>query len=145
MSGRNHSSARRCRTALVLIAGAVLSTAATCGKPICQVAYPAKVFVHLADGWAGAENLVLGVRCGPRVQCGFAHSTETGYPGARLVATTVLRPRSLIVTVTDGASGEELLERQYRLDYTPIGRQDECGGSAHVLLSVEPPTRDEVP
>ena len=145
MSGRNHRSERRYRTALLLSTAAVLSTAATCGKPICQVAYPAKVFIHLADGWPGAENLVIGVHCLPGIQCGFAHSTETGYPGHRLVATTVLRPRSVIVTVTDGTTGAELLERKYRLDYTPIGRQDECGGSAHVLLSVEQPTPDEAP
>ncbi|NYJ04025.1 hypothetical protein [Petropleomorpha daqingensis] len=145
MSGRNHSSARRCRTALVLTAAAVLSAAATCGKPICQVAHPAKVFVHLADGWPGAEHLVLAVHCLPGAECGFAHATETGYPGARLIATTVLRPRSVVVTVTDATTGTQLLERTYRLDYTPIGRQDECGGSAHVLLSVEQPTPDDAP
>jgi hypothetical protein len=145
MSGPNHGPARRGGTALLLAAAAVLSTAAQCAKPICQVAYPAMVFVHLADGWPGAGNLIIGVHCRAGIECGFAHPTETGYPGARLVATSLLRPRSVIVTVTDGATGTELLERTYRLDYVPTGRQDECGGSAHVLLSVEPPTPDDAP
>src|SRR4051812_15392182 len=120
MRRRDTTGAGRFGSALLLSAAVPLLIAAQCGEPRCQVLYPATVHVRLADGWPGADGLVLAVACPHGGECGFEHRLEIGFPGARLAATTVFRPQSVVVTVTDQASGRELLERLYDLDYESI-------------------------